>query len=137
MAPPAPKSCYMPDCEYATTTGLPTYDLVLRDLELHTRYAHPQIPSQSVQGGGHTNEPKPDRLPRPTIGEGVTEADWMHFVDKWSRYKRSTLSNATPQHISDQLWACCDSDLETSVSIVSMVSMVSIVKVMKQLFLVQ
>ena len=99
MAPPAPKSCYVPDCEYATTAGLPTYELLMRDLELHTRYAHPEIPSQGVQGGGQSR-PKPDRLPRPTIGEGVTEADRLHFVDKWSRFKRSTLSNATPQHIS-------------------------------------
>ena len=39
----------------------------------------------------------------------------MHFNDKWNRYKRSTLTGASPQHISDQLWACCDSDLEISV----------------------
>ena len=39
----------------------------------------------------------------------------MHFLDKWNRYKRSTLPNALPQHISDQLWACCDNDLEVSV----------------------
>ena len=39
----------------------------------------------------------------------------MHFSDIWSRYKRSTLTGANPQHISDQLWACCDTGLETAV----------------------
>ena len=115
MAPPAPKSCYVPGCEYTTTAGLPTYENLIRDLKLHTRYAHSEIPAQNSQGGGQSSGPKPDRLPRPTIGEGVTESDWMHFLDKWSRYKRSSLPNANPQHISDQLWACCDTELETSV----------------------
>ena len=81
---------------------------------MHLRCVHPEL--QPAQPGAvHTAGPKPDRLPRPTIGEGVTEADWMHFNDKWSRYKRSTLGGASPQHISDQLWACCEPDLETSV----------------------
>ena len=116
MAPPQPKPCYVQDCQYTTTAGLPSYDLLIRDLELHTRYAHPAIPPQGGgQGGVQTSGPKPDRLPRPTIGEGVTEADWMHFLDKWNRYKRSTLASASPQHISDQLWACCETEFETVV----------------------
>ena len=115
MAPPTPKSCYVTGCEFITTAGLPNYEMLMRDLELHTRYAHPEIPAQGAQRGGQSVGPKPDRLPRPTIGEGITEADWMHFLDKWNRYKRSTLPNASPQHISDQLWACCDNDLEVSV----------------------
>ena len=105
------------DCQYTTTAGIPTYELILRDLELHTRYAHSEISPQVDQGGGQNvaGGPKPDRIPRPTIGEGVTEANQKHFSDKWTRYKRSTLSNTTAQHISDQLWACCDSELETAV----------------------
>ena len=76
---------------------------------------YPELMPAVHTPGAHAVGPKPDRLPRPTVGEGVTEADWMHFSDKWSRYKRSTLTGASPQHISDQLWACCDADLETSV----------------------
>ena len=34
---------------------------------------------------------------------------------KWSRDKRSTLAGATPQNTSDQLWACCETELETAV----------------------
>ena len=109
---PQPKSCYIPGCDYLTTQGIPTYEMLMRDLENHIRYVHTDLqPVQTAVVHG----PKPDRLPRPTIGEGVTESDWMHFTDKWNRYKRSTLSGASPQHISDQLWACCDSELETSV----------------------
>ena len=111
---PPPKSCYIPECTFTTTTGSPTYEMLMRDLEMHIRCVHPEL--QPAQPGAvHAAGPKPDRLPRPTIGEGVTEADWMHFNDKWNRYKRSTLTGASPQHISDQLWACCDSDLEISV----------------------
>ena len=113
MAPPPPKPCYVGGCDYITTAGIPTYDMLMRDLEMHIRCVHTDVHQQGAapQAAG----PKPDRLPRPTIGEGVTESDWMHFSDKWSRYKRSTLTGASPQHVSDQLWACCDTELEVSV----------------------
>ena len=115
MAPPTPKACYIEECPFITTAGIPTYEMMMRDLEMHIKCVHPQLAGGGQVGGGQSAGPKPDRLPRPTIGEGVTESDWMHFMDKWSRYKRSTLSTANPQHISDQLWACCDPDLEISV----------------------
>ena len=115
MAPPTPKACYKPGCDYTTTAGIPNYDMLMRDLEFHLRCVHPELLPAVQAPAVHAVGPKPDRLPRPTVGEGITEADWMHFSDKWSRYKRSTLTGASPQHISDQLWACCDTDLETSV----------------------
>ena len=43
--------------------------------------AHPQlappasVPALSVGGGG----PKPDKLPHPTISEGVTQTDWVGY----------------------------------------------------------
>ena len=115
MAPPTPKECYKPGCDFTTTPGIPNYEMLMRDLEFHIRCVHPELMPAVQTPGAHAVGPKPDRLPRPTVGEGVTEADWMHFSDKWSRYKRSTLTGASPQHISDQLWACCDAELETSV----------------------
>ena len=48
MAPPTPKSCYVTGCEFSTTVGLPNYEMLMRDLELHTRYAHPEIPAQGA-----------------------------------------------------------------------------------------
>ena len=115
MAPPTTKACYIEECPFITTAGIHTYEMMMRDLEMHIKCVHPQLAGGGQVGGGQSAGPKPDRLPRPTIGEGVTESDWMHFMDKWSRYKRSTLSTVNPQHISDQLWACCDPDLEISV----------------------
>ena len=82
----------------------------MKDLELHVKCMH--ITSGQSEGQVAV---KPDRLPRPTIGEGVTESDWCHFLDKWSRFKRSTLQGANSQQISDQLWACCESSLEKAV----------------------
>ena len=58
---------------------------------------------------------RPESLPRPTISEGATEADFARFQDKWARYRRSTLAQALPQDILGQLWACCSAELETSV----------------------
>ena len=93
MAPPAPKPCYVEGCSFITTQGLPNYDMVMKDLEMHT---------------GKSSAGKPDRLPQPTISEGVTEAEWLHFYDKWLRYKRSTLKDADDLTVTDQLLACCD-----------------------------
>ena len=112
MAPPTPKSCYMPNCDYSTTAGIPNYELLMKDLEMHIKCVHhvQQLGQTETQGGI-----KPDRLPRPTVGEGITEADWKHFLDKWGRYKRSSLKGSDPQHVADQLWACCEPSLETAV----------------------
>ena len=103
MAPPAPKQCYVEGCQFTTTQGLPNYDMVMKDLELHIQCAHPDL---KITEKDATKGPvgKPDRLPRPTINEGVTEAEWLHFHDKWLRYKRSTLKDADDQTITDQLW---------------------------------
>ena len=116
MAPPGPKNCYVAQCEFVTSNGLPNYEMVMRDLELHVRCAHPELAhTVTVDQPKNAAISKPDRLPRPTLTEGITEADWLHFCDKWARYKRSTLVGADKQLISDQLWACCDPELEVSV----------------------
>ena len=41
--PPQRKDCPVPGCVYTTPTALSTYDLVYRDIELHTQYAHSDI----------------------------------------------------------------------------------------------
>jgi transposase InsO family protein len=106
----------MPECEW--TSSLSTQDLQLRDRDHHCRMVHPErwVPAP---GAGEAAAPqaraKPESLPRPSISEGATEADFTRFQDKWARYKRSTLANYSPQHVSDQLWACCSPELETAV----------------------
>ena len=36
-------------------------------------------------------------------------------MEKWSRYRRSCLSEATEQHVMDQLWATCSESLEKNI----------------------
>jgi hypothetical protein len=62
--PPPPKDCPVPDCEYSTPVALGMYDLVYRDIELHTRYAHSDIrpPPATVGGAGSNSGPKADKL---------------------------------------------------------------------------
>ena len=78
MAPPAPIKCSK--CDFSTQAGLPTYDLVMRHLETHSRVAHPQ--GYAAQADG--------RFPRPTLDIDITEADWTLFKSQWERFKRSS-----------------------------------------------
>ena len=136
MAPLPPKECYVPNCNYMTTSGLPTHEMIMRDLELHIKCVHSEVTSALSSRGNTPPVGKPDRLPRPMVGEGITEADWTHFCDEWARYKRSTLSGAGEELISDQLWACCDGDLEKSVysiGITSKTSEADLLEAMKKL----
>ena len=111
---PAPQKCPVPSCEYQTPATLPTYDMVYKDLDLHTRYGHADLqPTQQPQQGGGGGGPKPDRLPRPTVGEGASQSDWVYFKDNWIRYKRSTCLDG--QKAIDQLWACCSDELAHAV----------------------
>ena len=136
MAPPSQKECYVPSCTYVTTTGLPSHELIMRDLEMHIKCAHSEIVTSGSDRSRSGQLGKPDRLPRPTLGEGITESDWLHFCDKWSRYKRSTLAGADSELISDQLWACCEEDLERAVynsGVTSKTSETELLEVMKKL----
>ena len=78
--PPPPMKCQVQDCLYTTAVNLTTFDHQFKDLEFHLRMAHPQLAAQTAApapaatnpGGGG---PKPDKLPRPTISEGITQTD--------------------------------------------------------------
>ena len=108
---PTPRACPVDECTYTTPAALPNYDLIYKDLGMYLEYCHTNNrPSGSP---ATSSKPKPDKLPRPEIGEGATEADWVFFLDKWNRYKRSTALDS--QSAVDQLWACCSSELGRSV----------------------
>jgi hypothetical protein len=81
---PVPLKCPVAECVYKTPASLPNYDTVYKDLDLHTRYFHHDLqvaqPIQQQTGAGNAGLPKPDRLPRPTIGEGSTDSDWVYFI---------------------------------------------------------
>ena len=101
MSPPATKRCYFADCEYTTTQGLPNYEMVMRDLEMHIRCVH--AVESGTQKDNQAGGSKADKLPRPTVSEGLTESGWAHFLDRWSRYKRSALQGVSQQYVTDQL----------------------------------
>ena len=110
--PPTPKECPVKECDYKKPAGLPNYDTVYKDIEMHLQYFHMDIrppPQQPTVGAG----PKADKLPRPTIGEGATDSDWVFFSDQWLRYKRST--GLSGQSAVDQLWACLNDTLARAV----------------------
>ena len=78
---PAPRACPVKDCEYTTPPALPNYDLVYKDLGIHLEYCHASDRGSNSAGAGPgSSKPKPDKLPRPEIGEGATDADWVFFL---------------------------------------------------------
>ena len=111
MAPPQVRKCYVPDCEYKTPENLNTLELQIRDLELHLKGAHHELgrANDSIVSQGFAGAAKPDKLPRPSLDEGITEADWVWFEERWTRYKRST--GLDGQNIIDHLWACASDAL--------------------------
>jgi hypothetical protein len=98
------------DCTWATPEALPTYDPAARSLEPHNPAAHYEDPNTPQEVTS-----LPGNLTRPELGEDCTESDWNHFQVKWQRYRRSTLTNASIQHITNQLWACCSALLEETI----------------------
>ena len=93
MVFPTQQTCLLPYCVYKTAATLPTYEMVLKDINLHTRYGHPRVQPQAVPvqaRGGAAGGQMPDKLPRPQIGEGASQSDWMYFQSGWDRHKRST-----------------------------------------------
>ena len=85
MAPPPSMACSSPGCEFETPNSIPTYDLVIKSLELHTNAAHGNRVQSSVVNKVMTEKPK-----RPSIVTNMTESDWIFYEHKWTRYKRQS-----------------------------------------------
>ena len=110
-----PKPCYIAECEYQTHARL-TFDQQVMDIKAHAEIVHPPgNPSTQDTRPPREAVPKPKELPRPVVEEDITEGDWKHFLVKWTRYKRSCLSNQSATFVLDQLWACCSESLENSI----------------------
>jgi len=104
MAPPVPMSCSNAACDFTTPNNIPTYELIIKALELHTQAAHGRV---NATNQAHSKVEKPKR---PSISTGLSEADWQFILHKWERYKRQTA--LSEPELTDELWACMDSDLE-------------------------
>ena len=92
MTPPPQKECPVDGCGYLTPAALPNYDLLYRDLEIHTKYGHPAPAATAQLQAADTSagSSRADKLPRPALKDEATEADFIFFSDSWTRYKRST-----------------------------------------------
>ena len=108
MAPPAPPACGFSECAWTTPPNVPTWELVIRVMDQHILAAH-GVTGQQGQGQGQGGGSRQERLPRPTLDTGITEADWTFFESQWDRYKRSTRLEG--QDATDQLWACASDEL--------------------------
>ena len=103
MTPPPPMVCDVPGCEFKTPDGIPTYDQCLQRLQIHTTAIHTQRTAAAAAVS------KPDKLKRPNVSDGITEADWVWFEDRWTRYKESTGLEGV--NVVNQLWDCASEDL--------------------------
>ena len=104
MSPPQPIECSDGSCSYSTPANIPTYDLIIKTLELYVKTVH-QVATVSDPLPTKTEKPK-----RPTITTGLSESEWSFFLSKWSRYVRQ--SKVTGQQLLDELWTCMDTELE-------------------------
>ena len=102
MPPPNPMSCSYPECGYSTPVNIPSFELVIKSLDIHVRTAHG---NEKVEQNG-----KVEKLKRPQISANMSEGDWTFFLHKWTRYVRQ--AHLREQQQVDELWACLDTDLE-------------------------
>ena len=75
MTPPPQMSCSYPDCDFLTPLNIPSYDLVLKSLELHANTAH--MAPQTTSGVTKVEKPR-----RPAIVCNMSESDWTFFLHK-------------------------------------------------------
>ena len=105
MTPPPAMECSFPECTFITPASIPSYELVLKSLELHVSAAHIQSSTSPRQPVTKVEKPK-----RPVISCDMSESDWTFFEHKWSIYKRQ--SGIVGQQIVDEIWACLDADID-------------------------
>ena len=102
MTPPPSMTCSAPGCSFETPPSIPTYELVMKSLELHVQSVHS---SSTRPNTTRTEKPK-----RPVVTSNMSESDWVFFQHKWTRYVR--LSQIQGQALIDELWACLEPDIE-------------------------
>ena len=110
MPAPTPMDCSNSDCSYSTPINIPSYDLVIKTLELHINSAHGQNVAAVTHNNTGDNSVKAERPKRPTVSLGFSESDWTFFVHKWKRYSRQT--RIMGQQLLDELCSCMDDELE-------------------------
>ena len=77
----------------------------------------PQVVQASVsQSVGHQEVPRlqdrRDKIPRPTVDEGISQSDWNFFVSQWTRYVKGT--GLTGDSVVLHMWEACSDTLQRS-----------------------
>ena len=93
------------ECDYKTQS-LP-YAQAEALLDRHLRFAH-------QASGGSNSDRKPERFPRPDLKLDSSFEEWSEFLVTWNQYKDEYQLSGTG--LTRQLYACCSTDLKTSLS---------------------
>lgn len=104
MPAPPQQPCSATGCAFLTAENIPSWELLLKALEIHQKTAHPV---NTAPGGGNTA--KVDKKIRPSITPQMSEESWRFFSDEWGRYKRQT--GVSGQQLLDELWSCMTEEL--------------------------
>ena len=103
MASPNPLNCSVPDCEFMTPAGCPTWDLTQ-----HSNSVHAAAQSSHLSQGN-----KLEKLPRPTFNLQMSESQWSFTKLQWLNYINQTHASDTVKLT--QLQAACSEPLRQRV----------------------
>ena len=81
MAPPTPMTCSAPGCEFVTPAAIPTYEYVIKALDLHVQSAH--------TGSSRALTPKTEKPKRPALTTNMSESDWVFFPTQVGKIQTS------------------------------------------------
>ena len=87
MPAPSPMQCTSQDCTFSTPAGIPTFELIIKTLEVHLQAAH-ALNTTNVSNGA--SQVKAERPKRPSVKIGLNESDWDFFKHKWDSYSWQT-----------------------------------------------
>ena len=107
---PASQPCSVPGCPYKTPEGIPNWDLLTQQLEVHQKSVH-LGPANTGPPANVTNigSSKTDKKTHCANTNQMSEESWRFFLDEWSRYKRQT--GIKDQELLDELWNCMTDNL--------------------------
>ena len=75
MSPPPPMLCSSEECSYETPSGIPTYELLMKALDLHIQAVHRRNNGSTQAVAVKTERPK-----RPSLSVGLSESDWAFLA---------------------------------------------------------